>query len=459
MTAILPDYPVAVIGAGPVGLAAAAHLLERGLEPLVLEAGPAVGAAIREWGHVRLFSTWRYNLDPASVRLLEKRGWRAPRPTALPYGSQIVEDYLEPLASTPELSGRVRLGHRVLAVARRGLDKGSSRGRDAAPFVLRVQGPDGAVSEVLARAVIDASGTWENRAPLGSSGLPAPGEEAATAAGLVTAPLADVAAGGFAGRRILVVGGGHSAANSVLALTQLARTEPGTEVVWAIRASTPAQAYGGGNADELPARGQLGNRLHTMVDSGAVQLVAGFRTQRIEILDGQRLRVHAADGRALDVDRLIPATGFRPDLSILSEVRLDLDPAVEAPRQLGPLIDPDFHSCGTVEPHGARTLAHPEKDFYIAGMKSYGRAPTFLMATGYEQVRSIAAALAGDDAAAAMVELELPATGVCSGIGSDGRSDEAALAGSCCAAGGPTPIVIGFATGLRHGRAAEGAVT
>jgi hypothetical protein len=457
MTTVLADHPVAVIGAGPVGLAAAAHLLERGLEPLVLEAGPAVGAAMREWGHVRVFSTWRYNLDPASVRLLERHGWEPPRPTALPYGAQIVEGYLEPLAATPELAGRVRTGHRVLAVTRKDRDKGSSVGRDLAPFLLRVQGPDGTVAEVLARAVIDASGTWEHRAPLGSSGLPAPGEEDATAAGLLTAPLVDVAAGGFGGRRTLVVGGGHSAANSVLALTQLARTDPGTEVVWAIRAATPAQAYGGGNADELPARGQLGTRLQAMVGSGAVQLVTGFSTARLEVLDGRRLRVHAADGRTLEVDRLIPATGFRPDLSVLSEVRLDLDPAVDAPRRLGPLIDPDFHSCGTVEPHGAAILAHPEKDFYIAGMKSYGRAPTFLMATGYEQVRSIAAALAGDAAAAEAVELQLPATGVCSGVGSDGSADEAALAGSCCSAPDRLPVSIGFPTGLRHGRAAEGA--
>ncbi|AMM31038.1 flavoprotein [Sinomonas atrocyanea] len=456
MTAIPTDHPVAVIGAGPVGLAAAAHLLERGLEPLVLEAGPAVGSAMREWGHVRVFSTWRYNLDPASVRLLERHGWEAPRPTALPYGAQIVEDYLEPLAATPELAGRIRTGHRVLAVARQDRDKGSSLGRDQAPFLLRVQRPDGTVAEVLARAVVDASGTWEHRAPLGSSGLPALGEEEATAAGLVTAPLADVAAGGFAGRRTLVVGGGHSAANSVLALAQLARTHPGTQVVWAIRAATPAHAYGGGNADELPARGQLGTRLQSMVGSGAVELLTGFRTARLEVIDG-RLRVHAADGRALEVDRLIPATGFRPDLTILSEIRLDLDTAVDAPRRLGPLIDPDFHSCGTVEPHGAEVLAHPENDFYIVGMKSYGRAPTFLMATGYEQVRSIAAALAGDDAAAAAVELELPATGVCSGVGSDGTADEAALAGSCCGAPAPAPVSIGFPTGLRHGRSAEGA--
>ncbi|UKA65972.1 NAD(P)-binding domain-containing protein [Arthrobacter sp. FW306-05-C] len=446
----LQSLPVAVIGAGPVGLAAAAHLLERGLEPLVLEAGPTVGAAIRQWGHVRVFSTWKYNLDAASVRLLERSGWEAPRPTALPYGAQIVSEYLEPLAATPELKDRIRTGARVVAVSRQGMDKGRSQGRDTAPFLLRIEHDGGKVTQVLARAVVDTSGTWSTPAPLGSSGLPAPGEAEARAAGLVTGPLPDVSAGGFAGRRTLVIGSGHSAANMVLDLARLARANPGTEVLWAIRAATPARAYGGGDADQLPARGQLGARLRTAVDTGAVQLLTDFHTASIGVHDGA-VTVHSTDGRAVEVDRVIPTTGFRPDLAMLSELRLDLDPAVEAPKALGPLIDPDFHSCGTVPAHGARILAQPEKDFYLAGMKSYGRAPTFLMATGYEQVRSIAAALAGDKDAADAVELELPETGVCStSIPSDSDDAGDSVGGSCCAA--PVPVSIGFATGLQHGR-------
>jgi hypothetical protein len=443
------SLPVAVIGAGPVGLAAAAHLLERRLEPLVLEAGPTVGAAIREWGHVRVFSTWQYNLDPAAVRLLERTGWQAPRPTALPYGNQIVTDYLEPLAATPELRGRIRVGSRVVAVTRQGMDKGRSLGRDQTPFLLSIQDSNGEVTELQARAVIDASGTWTTPAPLGSSGLPAPGEAEARAAGLVTGPLPDVTGDGFAGRRTLVIGSGHSAANMVLDLARLARANPGTEVLWAIRAATPARAYGGGDADQLAARGQLGTRLHTAVDTGAARLLTSFHTSRLET-DGGRVMVHAADGRRVEVDRIIPATGFRPDLAILSELRLDLDPAVDAPKALGPLIDPDFHSCGTVPAHGAKILAQPEKDFYLAGMKSYGRAPTFLMATGYEQVRSIAAALAGDTAAADAVELELPETGACStNVIDDAAGD------SCCGIPEPVPVMIGFPTSLQHGRTSE----
>jgi hypothetical protein len=409
-----------------------------------------VGSAIRQWGHVRVFSTWKYDLDPASVRLLERNGWEAPRPTALPYGAQIVSEYLEPLAATPELKDRIRTGSRVVAVTRQGMDKGRSQGRGSAPFLLRVEHDGGKVTEVLTRAVIDASGTWSTPAPLGSSGLAVPGEAEARAAGLVTGPLPEVAAGGFAGRRTLVIGSGHSAANMVLDLARLSRSTPGTEVIWAIRAATPARAYGGGDADQLPARGQLGARLHTAVDTGAVQLLTSFHTTHIETRAGT-VMVHAADGRSVTVDRVIPATGFRPDLSILSELRLDLDPAVDAPKALGPLIDPDFHSCGTVPAHGAKILAQPEKDFYLAGMKSYGRAPTFLMATGYEQVRSIAAALAGDTAAADAMELELPETGVCSTT----IPDDAAAEDSCCGTRAPVPVAIGFPTGLQHGRRSE----
>ena len=144
---------------------------------------------------------------------------------------------------------------------------------------------------------------------------------------------------------------------------------------------------------------------------------------------------------------MVPCTGFRPDLDILRELRLDLDPAVEAPRELGPLIDPEFHSCGTVAPHGARLLAHPDKDFYIVGMKSYGRAPTFLLATGYEQVRSVAAALAGDREAADTVQLELPETGVCS-------SDAGTSCDVPAASADPRPRDGGRL--LRHPRAGAG---
>ena len=160
-------------------------------------------------------------------------------------------------------------------------------------------------------------------------------------------------------------------------------------------------------------RGSLGQRVRQQVARGTIQLVTGFQLERLTRTD-DGVVVASADQALPAVDEIIATTGFRPDLALLSELRLELDPAVESPTALAPLIDPNVHSCGTVRPHGAFELRHPETDFYIAGMKSYARAPTFLMLTGYEQVRSIVAALRGDWASARDVQLVLPETGVCS---------------------------------------------
>jgi hypothetical protein len=392
--------PVAVIGAGPVGLAAAAHLLERGLRPLIFEAGPTAGAAISAWAHIRLFSPWRFNIDAASRRLLEAAGWEEPRLTSLAYGHELIERYVAPLAAVPQLAAALRTSSRVVAVSRAGLDKTQSKGREEMPFLVRVESADGSVTDHRVGAVVDASGTWERPNPLGQAGLPAPSEDEAQRLGLITAPLPDVTGADrerFAGRHVLVVGAGHSAANILLSLGQLAKNETGTRISWAVRGVSADRLYGGGNLDGLPARGQLGIRLRKLVEDGLVELHTSFTITGFK--PGDNLLVHGstpAGDTELNVDLLIPATGFRPDLDLLREIRLELDPAVEAPRALGPLIDPEFHTCGTVPPHGAKLLAHPDRDFYIAGMKSYGRAPTFLLATGYEQVRSIAAAIAGD---------------------------------------------------------------
>jgi thioredoxin reductase len=413
------DLPVVVIGAGPVGLAAAAHLRSYGLTPLVLEAGDAVGAAMREWGHVRTFTPWTYLVDEAAEKLLAPTGWTRPEGDRSPTGDEIVRQYLEPLAGV--LGPYVVTGARVVGVSRDGMDKSRSLGRGERPFVVRVQGSDGDVADVRARAVIDASGTWGRPNPLGASGLPAAGEAEATAAGLVAPALPDVLGADrerYAGRRTLVVGAGHSAANTLLSLAELAEQAPGTEVVWAIRGPDAQRLYGGGDDDQLRDRGRLGADVRDLVATGAVEHVTGFSVTGLDVApDGGSVTVHGTTPtgpRHIEgVHTVVNATGFRPDLGIVSELRLELDPGLEAPVRLAPLIDPAFHSCGTVPPHGHRDLAHPEPGFFVAGMKSYGRAPTFLVTTGNEQVRSIAASLAGDLEAADEVRLVLPETGVC----------------------------------------------
>ncbi|MEW2355689.1 flavoprotein, partial [Spirillospora sp. NPDC029432] len=279
------------------------------------------------------------------------------------------------------------------------------------------------------------------------------------------------------------------AANTLLTLTQLAEQAPGTRITWAVRDTSATRLYGGGDTDGLPARGALGTRLKQAVNSGQIELIRSFTITRLTTPTTGTVQVTGTTPtgeQTVNADTIVAATGFRPDLDMLREVRTELDPATEAPVKLAPLIDPNFHSCGTVPPHGERDLAHPETGLYIAGMKSYGRAPTFLMATGYEQVRSITAALAGDRTAADTVQLDLPETGVCStdlatedeadGCGSScstapatelPSADESDSA-SCCGSGAPQPLTLGtpvtagatagdgaprlgFATGHEHG--------
>lgn len=423
-----PNLPIVVIGAGPVGLAAAAHLVERELPFVVLEAGPAAGDHVSAWGHVRVFSPWRYNVDPAAERLLEASGWTAPDPDGLPTGAEIVDRYLAPLASLPSIAPHVRYGARVSAVRRGGLDKLRTPGRAEAPFAVRYTTRDGE-QELLARAVVDASGTYGTPNPLGADGVPAIGE--AGAAGQIFYGIPDVLGADRArydGKRVLVVGSGHSAMNALLDLSEL-----GASITWAMRRAAPGQMFGGGASDQLPARGSLGARGRALIESGRVELVSGFATARVL---SQPQGVVLSDGQRTigPFDEVVCATGFRPNLEMLRELRLGLDPALESPTALAPLIDPNVHSCGSVPPHGHRELAHPEAGFYLVGAKSYGRAPTVLMRTGYEQVRSVVAALAGDLAAADAVKLVLPETGVCS----SGGSDEGA---ACC--GTPAPKVRG----------------
>lgn len=429
----LESLPVAVLGAGPVGLAAAARLIERGLPFFILEAASTVGTNLLDYGHVRLFSPWRYGIDPTVARLLEAIGWRAPDPKAIPLAGEVVEKVLMPFARLPQLACALQLNTRVVAVTREGFDKVKTAGRDEAPFVIRAV-RDGRTFELKARAVIDSTGTWNHPNPVGASGLPAIGE--AEAADRIFYGIPDVlgtARGRYAGKRTLVVGAGHSAANALLALADLAGQAVSTRLVWSVRSPSLTRVFGGGDADALPARGALGTALRTLRDTGGLEFQAGLRITRIEKQAG-RLRVEGvdADGRAqrLDgIDEIICATGQRPDLSLTGELRVKLDPWLESNEALGSLIDPNLHSCGTVRPHGHRELGHPEPGLYTVGVKSYGRAPTFLMATGFEQVRSVVAAIAGDLEAADRVELDLPETGVCS---AGGNATEGIGEGACC---------------------------
>ena len=450
----LAGLPVAVIGAGPVGLAAAAHLLARGLEPMILEAGVAVGAAVRDWGHVPMFSPWRFNLDRAAVALLGAP-WLDPAGRGrLPHRRRAGPSAISSRSPPPPRS------HRGCGSARGSpaspawaSARCAPRAREQHPFELRTVDSAGHEGRLLAAAVIDASGTWTSPNPAGASGLPALGERAASRlhplrhagrAGRGARPLRRAPRAG-AGRRPLghrhpprpgrtrgtgagdPRSPGRSAAGTSHACSAAARrTSFPSAAPWARDCGSSSSEVRSGSWH--PSR---------RTRSAARRMVRSASPERAR-----------AERLAIEADELVVATGLRPDLSFLAELRLDLDPALECPRALAPLIDPNEHSCGTVRPHGAAELAQPEPGLFLVGMKSYGRAPTFLLATGHEQVRSVAAHLAGDEEAARRVELELPETGVCNGprpatVSCCGPSVPVAAlalsvpAAGCC--GGPAP--------------------
>ncbi|WP_329204061.1 NAD(P)-binding domain-containing protein [Streptomyces sp. NBC_00683] len=438
------ELPVVVIGAGPAGLAAAAHLVDQGIEPLVLEAGPSAGTAVREWAHVRLFSTWGEVVDPAAEKLLAPTGWTRPDPAAYPSGGDWADLYLQPLADV--LGDRIRLDATVTGVSRAGRDRLVDADREQQPFIVHIAHGDGKEERLFAHAVIDASGTWATPGPAGGSGLAALGEK--EAADRITYRVPDLKAPAvrarYAGKRTAVIGSGASAFTALASLADLARSDDGagTKGVWILRRGISGSTFGGGEADQLPARGALGLAAKAAVDEGHADAVTGFRTEAIEHDAGGRLILVGEDGRRLDaVDEVIVLTGFRPDLSFLGELRLGLDERLQAPVDLAPLIDPNQHSCGTVYPHGHRELSHPEQGVYLVGMKSYGRAPTFLAMTGYEQVRSVAAAIVGDIESADRLELTLPETGVCGGAGLFDEPEPTQADGGCCAT--PATLQIG----------------
>lgn len=414
---------VAIIGGGPIGLAAAAHLASREIDFKLYEAADSIGNNVSSWGHVQLFSPWRYNMDKAAVALLSKGNWKEPVLDELHTGNSFLENYLKPLSKVPAIAENIQLSSKVYSISRKGLDKVKSANREQQLFELRIE-RNGNIEIEYAHAILDATGTWNQPNPIGSGGLPAVGETVFQ--DVITNGIPDIkgAAGTqFSGKSIMVVGSGHSAINSLLDFADMQLNDPQLKLHWVHRKKDLAKIYGGKEQDGFEARGSLGLRIQSLVESGELSVHHPFHIEALhETSDGLDI-VGTKDGEKETISgihHIISNTGSRPNLKMLSELRIDLDSSLDSVFDLAPLIDPNVHSCGTVRPHGEKELRHPEKDFYIIGSKSYGRAPTFLLATGYEQVRSIVAYLDGDFEAALRTELELPETGVCSTDFDDG---------------------------------------
>lgn len=411
----IKNLPIAIIGAGPIGLAAAAHLVEHKQAFILLEAGHEVAHNIRTWGHVTLFSPWRYNINKAAKALLDASDWEEPNLDTLPTGHELIDLYLKPLSNLMEIKPHIQLNSKVVGISRQLNDKMKTKNRVEQSFMIYIE-QENDIRMIEARAVIDVTGTWGNPNPANSTGIWLQNEKALANHIEYGIPAINTNTKRYANKKIAVIGGGHSAINTLLALAELQEENPATKLVWIMRKKSVEEAYGGEEKDALAARGALGVRIHELVDTGKVEVITPFYISQVKKEENIHIvgTINGEQKVLTGFEELIVNAGNRPDLSINSELRLSIDSATESVQALAPLIDPNEHSCGTVRAHGEEILRQPEKNFYIVGAKSYGRAPTFLMATGYEQVRSITAYLSGDEEASKRVELELPETGVCS---------------------------------------------
>jgi hypothetical protein len=372
-----------VIGAGPTGLAAALGGIGRGWDVSVLEKD-AVGASIRQWGETRFFSPLSMNLPPGAAGIL---GGRLPADHALLTGSEFVDTVLAPLAASDVLDGRIHTGHRVVALGRSGLSKGDFAGhpiRTERPFRLLAETPQGE-KYFEAEMVIDASGTYGLPAAIGAGGIPAPGERALSHRMIRHLGPFHSRIGTLAGKRVLLVGHGHSAATALVALQAEA---PGTFVVWATRSLNRRPCVEVAS-DPLPER----HRVVSAANQLAAQPPSWLQVERrahIESIedDNGAVRIALGGGRVAVVDEVIGLTGYRPDLSFLSELALEISPATEGSARLSRALS-NVTDCLSVPAVTPADLDSGEHGFYLAGAKSYGRARTFLLKSGYAQLGTI----------------------------------------------------------------------
>jgi len=400
-------HSLAILGAGPVGLEAAAHALELGFDVHVLERGEP-GAHTIAWGHVRMFTPWRMNVGPASARLLARHGWSAPPAEECPTGLELAERVLQPLAETPELKPRVHAHSQVLHVSRHGArksERASGSARREHPFRLLVRDMGGRENLLHARAVLDATGTFGQPNWAGTGGIPARGETyLAPQMSYHPDDVLGLRRERHAGKTTLVIGGGASAVTTVTLLAGLAGEAPGTRAVWVTRRATPGFAgeiADGGAGDSLPARAALfaeGRRLQSGA-SEAVRWLGGCEVENIEYNSAtHRYRVRLATpagAREEDADQVIVNCGYGPDASIYRELRVHECYESLAPMKLAAALQgAGTRDCTAIPAFGADLLANPEPDFFIVGAKSYGRSSDFLLETGYRQVGQVLGRLA-----------------------------------------------------------------
>jgi thioredoxin reductase len=391
---------IAVLGAGPIGLEAALYARTLNLPVAVYERG-RVGEHLHRWGHVRLFSPFGMN-----VTSLGRAAIQAARPDhAFPAdgdcttGKEHLAAYLEPLANHAPLRECLHLDSQVLHVGRRGLLKGDSLGdarRGQQPFRLLIR--DGKNRERLEEAdvVLDCTGTYSQHRWLGDGGIPAVGELAAEPH--LAYNLEDVLGqrrSVYAGKNVLVVGAGYSAATTVCNLAALAEEAPDTWVIWLARGASTQPIKRIAN-DPLRERDRLAVRANTLATrtDGNVEFHNQTMIEAIEFAGpdkGFRVSARCAGKpRTWEVDRVVANVGSTPDTQLYRELQIHECYASLGPMALAAaLLKQGNVDCLQVKPQGRDTLRNPEPNYYILGVKSHGRGSHFLLRAGFEQVRDV----------------------------------------------------------------------
>jgi hypothetical protein len=392
---------LAILGAGPIGLEAALAAAQAGLSFTLYEAAPDVAGNVRSWGHVQLFTPWSMNVSPRVRAALSAAGHTVPDGEDCPTGGELVELVFEPLARLPDIAPNMRYDRRVVEVGREGLLKSDEIGtgvRGQSRFRLLVKDQKGRESVEFADVVLDCTGTYDNPNALGRGGIRAPGEDDAAEYIIrqipdFHAPLVTGDAPGWGGLRILLVGAGHSAQTAARDLAGLVARVPDTHVTWAIRGSKPT--FGAVPDDSLPKRHALVERARTLAtgEDTPFDVRLGASVDAIEPSpDGMVVTLVETDGSrdTVTVDRIISLTGAVGDARMYRQLQVHECYATSGPMKLAAaLLASTSADCLAQESQGADTLQNPEPDFYILGMKSYGRNSSFLMRVGWEQVNEV----------------------------------------------------------------------